>query len=166
MKNIIAVLVLLLSSVTKADEVLGIQDGTYLGRGRLESRTLLVPSVNFKSRRTLENGVVTVTSSVLLFNHPAVSLSGKLKFVPRSETHIDIYNLAELTSGKPSKAGEATCEPRSCTFTATLNNGKFSLTETWVRDGDGFRVLNGSQYMIVGGVKISGVYEAEFVPAR
>lgn len=160
MKTFILFTILIASTLSHAGEILGISDGEYLGRGRLVSQTLLVPSVNFISSRTLKDGVVTVKSSVLVMNRPAITLSGRLKFVPRSETHIDIYNLDEAVNGRAPKAGAAVCDPRACTFTATINGGKFTLTETWVRDGDGFHVIDGSQSML--GIK--GVYEASFVP--
>lgn len=162
MKTLIILFSLLIVSSVYASEIMGIEDGVYEGGGRLESQTLLVPHFTFTSRRELRRGVVSVTSKAKLMGHTLLTLSGKLKFVPRSETHIDIYNLNEIVDGKPKKAGKALCSPRSCTFTATINNGKFTLTETWVRDGDGFQVVHGSQNFL--GIK--GIYQAEFVPAQ
>lgn len=162
MKTLTMLFSLLIVTSVYGSEIMGIEDGVYEGGGKLVSQTMLVPNFTFTSRRELKNGVVSVTSKAKLMGHTLLTLSGKLKFISRSETHLDIYNLNEIIDGKPKKAGSAVCDPRSCTFTATINDGKFTLTETWVRDGDGFQVVNGSQNF----VGIKGIYQAEFVPAH
>lgn len=156
-------LTLLVTSAAFAGEILGIPDGTYVGSGVLHSKSLAVPDLRVLSHRTLANGVVSVTSSASLHGKIIKTVVARLRFVPKGDK-IHILNLDENNQ----KAGEATCDGRSCTFSATINKGGLFLTETWVRDGDGFLLKDGSQTVsaLCHWINISHTYEVRFVPVH
>ena len=124
--------------------VLGVSEGTYSGTGHLYKlgRTVRIP---FTSIRTFHDGILVADSTAEVLGFP-VKVHARLQFIP-SASGFDVVSLEDLDeSGTPSIVGNASCGAGTCTFSATLQGGKFELRETWdVRTVGAFEIVSGWQ---------------------
>ena len=144
-------------SLTAQADTLGVPDGRFLGEGVLVSEHLLVPNLKFKSVRVLHHGTVMAHTRALFAGHGVAQAQARLKFHPRFAQKMAVLDM----DNDYRKVGDASCNDRECSFSATVMGGKLTLKETWVRDGDGFKVINASQ--VYSG--LNSRYEADFAPA-
>jgi len=88
-----------------------------------------------------------------------VVITAKLQFKPSIEnpSSFDVY---DIESNNPHQVGTAHCSDGACTFTATVMDGKLTLTETLrTTEGEsGFKLENGSQ--VSGGITMT--YSSDF----
>ena len=127
--------------------VLGVEEGVYVGGGRLESQNWGVPDADYQTTRTLEGDVIiakTVASINLLYmwEIEVARAQARLKVVPYGQR--GEFKLLDLED-ENKEAGVGQCLEDVCKFTVTVMGGELTLAETWVASPSGFVIRNGWQ---------------------
>jgi hypothetical protein len=138
--------------------VLGVPHGVYSGSGQLLSQSMIVPDLDFVSRRKINAGVIIAKTTAQFYGAALATASAKLRVIVHPDGRT--FQLVDDKTSQP--AGSGRCSDTSCTFTARVMNGELELTETWRPTSDGFEVINASQ--VFKGLPAS--YSSSFVRSR
>jgi len=108
-----------LLSLSALADTLGIPDGGYKGVGVLESKSMLVPNLKFKSLRLLSDGTIMARTQAFLMGHAVAAAEAKLLFKPAFGPEMKVLDL----NNQLAVVGKGACDDRECTFTATVMKG-------------------------------------------